>query len=65
MKSLHERGALTGVFVVEDGRARLRWISPGAPAGDLVLVRAGLSLGEEIVLEPGALADGDAVETRP
>jgi membrane fusion protein (multidrug efflux system) len=60
-----ERGALSGVYVVEDGRARLRWISLGEPAGDLVLVRAGLSAGDEIVLEPGPLDDGAVVERRP
>ena len=60
-----ERGALTGVFVVEDGRARLRFISPGEAAGDLVLVRSGLLAGDEVVLLPGTLADGAAVERRP
>ncbi len=60
-----ERGALTGVLVVEEGRARLRFVSLGEPAGDLVPVRAGLSVGEEIVLDPGDLADGAAVERRP
>ncbi len=59
--ALIERGALTGLFVVEEGRARLRWISPGEPSGDLITVRAGLAAGEEIVLDPGMLADGDAV----
>jgi membrane fusion protein, multidrug efflux system len=56
-----ERGALTGVFVVEDGVARLRWISLGEPAGDAVLVRAGLRAGEEVVLAPGGLDDGTPV----
>ncbi len=60
-----ERGALTGAFVVEEGRARLRWISLGEEAGDHVLVRSGLSAGEEVVLDPGPLADGAPVERRP
>ena len=60
--SLIERGALTGLFVVEQGRARLRWISAGEPSGDLITVRAGLAPGEEVVVEPGSLADGDAVD---
>ena len=60
-----ERGALSGVFVVEDGRARLRWISPGETAGDHLLVRSGLSVGEVVVLAPGPLADGAPVERRP
>lgn len=63
--ALVERGALTGVFVVEGGRARLRWISAGEEAGDLLLVRSGLSAGEEVVLLPGTLVDGAAVERRP
>jgi len=63
--ALVERGALTGVFVVDDGRARLRFISPGEEAGDAVLVRSGLSMGEEVVLEPGTLVDGAPVERRP
>ncbi len=60
-----ERGALSGVYVVEAGRARLRFISPGETTGDVVLVRSGLTAGEEVVLEPGPLADGAPVERRP
>jgi len=59
--ALFERGALTGVFVVEEGRARLRWISPGDSRGDAVAVRAGLVAGETIVLDPSGLTDGAAV----
>ncbi len=64
-KALFERGALTGVFVVEGGRARLRWISVGEPAGDAVVVRAGLSSGEEVVIEPRGLVDGAPVVAAP
>ena len=59
--AVFERGGLTGVFVAaEDGKvARLRWIAVGAPAGDRVEVRAGLSAGERVVLAPGDdLTDG-------
>jgi RND family efflux transporter MFP subunit len=63
--ALVEKGALTAVFVVEDHRARLRYISPGEDAGDKLRVRAGLSEGEEIVLDPAALADGAPIESRP
>jgi RND family efflux transporter MFP subunit len=56
-----ERGDLTGVFVVDGGRARLRWLSIGEAEGELVAVRAGLTAGETIVLAPGALRDGSAV----
>lgn len=59
--AIFERGALTGVFVVEGGKARLRWVSPGAPAGDALVVRAGLAPGDEVILAPGALRDGTPV----
>jgi hypothetical protein len=62
--ALVERGDLTGAFVVEDGRARLRWLALGEPAGDRVAVRAGLRAGERVIDAPGALADGAAVEVR-
>jgi RND family efflux transporter MFP subunit len=60
-----ERGALTGVYVVEDGRARLRWISPGEAFGESMLIRSGLSIGEEVVLEPRAVSDGTPLTRRP
>ena len=63
--ALFERGGLTGVFVVSDGRARLRWVAAGARDGDTVEVRAGVEAGERVVLDPAGLADGAAVkETR-
>jgi RND family efflux transporter MFP subunit len=52
------RGGLTGVFVAEGDRARLRWIAPGERRGDLLVVRAGLEPGEQVVLDPGGLVDG-------
>ena len=57
-----ERGDLTGVFVVEDGRARLRWISLGEPSGGQVAVRAGLGAGDAVIDTPGALRDEQPVE---
>ncbi len=63
--ALFERGALTGVFVVEEGRARLRWISIGETAGEAAIVRAGLEAGEEVILDPPALADGTPVTAPP
>lgn len=60
--AVFQRGGLTGVFVVDETNvARLRWIAPGAEAGGRVEVRAGLAAGERVVVEPGDLADGDAV----
>ncbi|HEY7509003.1 MAG TPA: efflux RND transporter periplasmic adaptor subunit, partial [Vicinamibacteria bacterium] len=62
--ALLERGGLTGVFVVRDGRARLRWIAPGTREGDAVEVRAGVEEGERVVLDPGDLQDGWPVVAR-
>jgi len=56
------RGGLSGLFVVEDGRARLRWVAAGAVDGDVVEIRAGVEPGERVVLSPGSLADGAAVK---
>ncbi|HET7752733.1 MAG TPA: efflux RND transporter periplasmic adaptor subunit [Anaeromyxobacteraceae bacterium] len=53
-----ERGDLTGVFVVDGDRARLRWLSVGEVDGEVVAVRSGLRAGETIVDEPGAMRDG-------
>jgi RND family efflux transporter MFP subunit len=60
--ALVERGDLTGAFVVEEGRAQLRWLAVGEPAGDRVAIRAGLHAGERVVDAPGALVDGAPVE---
>ena len=59
--AIFERGALTGVYVVEDGRARLRWISPGEKVGESVLARAGLIPGEEVIVHPPVLKDGTPI----
>ena len=56
------RGQLEGVFVVEDGRARLRWIETGRRDGQHVEMVAGLAEGETFVITPApTLADGDPV----
>lgn len=52
------RGGLQGVFVVEEGRARLRFVAVGAREGESIEVRAGLAEGEKVVLEPEGLTDG-------
>jgi RND family efflux transporter MFP subunit len=61
-ESLFERGGLTGVFVVRDGKAFIRWVETGEHTGGLVEVRAGLKGGERVVLSPQGLADGTTVE---
>jgi RND family efflux transporter MFP subunit len=56
------RGPLTGVFLVRDGRAVLRWLR----LGDGEAVLAGLEPGESVVLNPpSGLTDGALVETTP
>ncbi len=62
--AVFERGGLTGVFVVADGRARLRWVAAGATVGEAMEVRAGLAAGERVALDPSGLADGAAVNER-
>ena len=58
------RGGLTGVFVVTDGRAWLRWVALGREGGERVEVRAGLIEGERVVVDPAGLVDGVAVVER-
>jgi RND family efflux transporter MFP subunit len=60
--ALFERGGLTGVFVVTEGKARLRWVAAGARDGDTVEIRAGVEPGERVVLDPGSLTDGAPVQ---
>jgi multidrug efflux pump subunit AcrA (membrane-fusion protein) len=59
------RGQLAGVYVVEDGRARLRWVRLGRQDDDGVEVLAGLWPGERVVAGPGALTDGARVTVAP
>jgi membrane fusion protein, multidrug efflux system len=59
--ALFERGGLTGLFVVHDGKASLRWVAAGAREGDSVEIRAGVEAGDRFVLDPAGLADGAAV----
>jgi RND family efflux transporter MFP subunit len=55
------RGGLTGVYVIRDGHAWLRWIAPGDAFGDSIEVRAGLDAKERVALEPSRLSDGAPV----
>jgi RND family efflux transporter MFP subunit len=60
--ALVERGDLTGVFVVREGHAQLRWLAMGEQEGDTTWIRAGLTAEESVVDRPGGLRDGDPVE---
>jgi len=54
-----------GVFVVESGRARLRAVHVGARNGTLAWVRAGLDVGDTVVVYPSStVADGVRVTVR-
>jgi multidrug efflux system membrane fusion protein len=58
------RGPLTGVFVVGDGVARLRWIALGRADGGRVEALSGVTAGERIVTAPPPeLTDGRRVES--
>lgn len=58
----HE-GQLDGVFVVEDGRAALRWIQTGQSDGRFTQITAGLSDGEKVVSPiPAGLVDNTPLE---
>ncbi len=48
--SVVREGDLTGVRVVRDGRAELRWVRLGDTHGDHVVVRTGLQAGERVAL---------------
>jgi RND family efflux transporter MFP subunit len=59
--ALFKRGGLVGLFVVSEGRARLRWVAAGARDGGTVEVRAGVEAGERVALDPAGLADSTPV----
>lgn len=60
--ALVRRGELNGVFVAQNGKAELRWISLGERQGDRVPVRSGLAKGEVVIDAPGELKDGQSIE---
>jgi RND family efflux transporter MFP subunit len=63
--AVHERGQLTFVFVVGDGRAHMRLVKTGKGSADSVEVLSGLRPGERIAVSAeGELEDGYRVEER-
>lgn len=58
--AVRERGQLTMVHIVRDGRAWLRLVKTGKSAGDSVEILSGLEAGEKIVTT-GEVADGQTV----
>jgi RND family efflux transporter MFP subunit len=62
--AIRAQGDSQQVFVVADGRARLRRVTLGQAYSDLRQVLDGVSDGERVILAPPAgLQDGDAVKT--
>jgi len=62
--ALVERGQLTGLYAVRDGRALLRWVRTGPRRGDRVEVLSGLRPGETYVTDATPrIADGQPVRT--
>jgi RND family efflux transporter MFP subunit len=59
--ALVRRGSLTGVYVLRDDRAWLRWLRIGREADGRAEVLAGLAPGEAFAAAPADLADGRAV----
>jgi len=60
--ALHRRGQLAYVFVVEQGRARMRIVKVGHETADLVEILAGLDVGESVVATSGEeMTDGRSV----
>jgi len=64
-RCLVRRGSLTGVYVIHDHRAILRWLRVGRESADWVEVLAGLDSGDDIATEPEKLSDGQRVRSRP
>jgi RND family efflux transporter MFP subunit len=64
-ESIVRRGALTGVYVIRDGRAWLRWIRTGRSDARTADVLAGLLPGDIIAADPSGLSDGRAVVAGP
>jgi len=63
--AVRREGEQTVVYVVQGGRLERRAIRLGAPEGDQVVVLAGLSAGEQVVIEgPNDLSDGARVVVR-
>ena len=58
--AVRERGQLSYVYVVHDGRARMRLVKTGKTIGDQIELLSGVQGGETIVLS-GEVADGQRV----
>lgn len=62
--AINYAAGVAGVFVIDDGHARLRKVTLGARTGDFVAVTSGLAEGETVAGSGGVfLMDGDIVRT--
>jgi RND family efflux transporter MFP subunit len=59
--SLVRRGGLSGVYVIADGRARLRWLRLGGEDDGQVEVLAGLGSNDEFAADPAGITHGRVV----
>lgn len=63
--SVLKRGGMTGIFVVDGGKATFRLVTLGASSDGTLEVLSGISGGEQIVLDPSpALGEGNPVEVQ-
>ncbi len=51
-QALAQRGEVSGVYVVRDGRISLRQVRPGRTEAEIVEILAGLEPGEQVALDP-------------
>ena len=64
VSSIAQRGELSGVYVVQDGRLLLRQLRLGARSGTAVDVISGLKVGEVVARDPVAATAAIASQRR-
>lgn len=65
-EAIQTQGQVQGVFVVDNGRARLRLVTLGSASGNGHEVLSGLDGGEQVIFPlPPGIHDGSRVEVRP
>lgn len=63
--AVHQRGQLTFVYVVSEGRAGMRLVKTGQATGDALELLAGAQAGDRVITSAaGTLADGQRIEPR-
>lgn len=59
--ALSRRGSTVGIFVVAEGSARFISVEIDEQSGGMVALRSGVSPGDQVILNPAGLSDGQAV----